>query len=61
MVDDPVVYSITVEHYLSGDIVLNVSEVAVDPRSCIAVAAALRRWADRLESGDVVPELANLH
>lgn len=60
-IEDPVVYGITVEHYANGDIILNVHEVGDDPQSCLAVAAALRRWADRLESGEIVPDLVTRH
>lgn len=52
--EDPVTYTMVVQHFMDGRITLEVQELNTDLESGYAVAAALRRMADRLDGGEEV-------
>jgi len=58
---DPVRYHIEVEHWLDGDIKYRVIDIDCDDTSKLAVAASMRRIADRLEAEVADPSLAVVH
>lgn len=49
---DPVVYTVTIEHWADGEVDVRVQDVDSTPRDRASIAWALRRAADLIEQGE---------